>query len=334
VNSRLRSCAILVPALNEAEDLPATLESLPRELAGISSVAIIVVDDGSTDGTAEVAQRHGADVVVRHGVNRGLARAWSTGVAEALRIGADVIVHTDADGQYDARDIPALVAPILAGRADLVVGARPVADLEHFSGAKRLFQRLGSWAVRIASGTQVPDAPSGFRAMNAHAARQLTVTNGFTYTLETLIQAGRSGLRVTHVPVRVTGPTRPSRLMASWPRYVWRSAFTILRLAVVYRPFRFFASVGAVLLLIGSGLIGRFLINFLAGQGQGNVQSLIIAGMLVTLSVQAFMTAFLADAISANRRVTERLVGLVLREDDGLRRHVRSHDERSGDAEA
>lgn len=306
--------AIVIPALDEADQLPATLAALPRDLEGVGAVDVVVVDDGSTDGTAEVALAHGADHVVRHERTLGLSRAYLTGITTALRRGASIIVHTDADGQYDAGDIPALIAPVMAGVADLVVGSRPVDDLAHFSRLKRWLQRFGSRVVRVASGTDVPDAPSGFRALSAAAARQLHVHNRYTYTLETLIQAGRSGLRVTSVPVRVNGPTRPSRLMRSWPSYVRRQALTIVRIAVVYRPFRFFALIGTVLLLGGGALLVRFLVLFAAGRGQGNVQSLIVAGALLTVGIQAFLTAFLADAIGANRRLAQRLIDLQLQQ--------------------
>jgi glycosyltransferase involved in cell wall biosynthesis len=304
--------AIVIPALNEARDLPRTLEALPRTLDGVSTIDIIVVDDGSTDGTADIALASGADFVVQHTANRGLSRAYSTGVTAALQRGATLIVQTDADGQYDARDIPALISPVLTGEADLVVGTRPIQDIADFSWMKRQLQRLGSWVVRLASGTSVLDAPSGFRAMSATAARQLQVHNAYTYTLETLIQAGRSGLRVASVPVRVTGPTRPSRLVRSVPSYVTRSTMTIIRIAVMYRPFRLFAILGTVALLAGGGLIVRFAVFYTSGRGQGNVQSLVIAGMLVTVAIQAFMTAFMTDAIAANRRLSQRLIDLQL----------------------
>lgn len=310
---RLR-LAIVIPALDEADQLPATLAALPRDLEGVDDIDVIVVDDGSTDGTAEVARVHGADHAVRHERTLGLSRAYLTGITTALRRGVSIIVHTDADGQYDAGDIPALIAPLMAGAADLVVGSRPIDDLAHFSRLKRWLQRFGSFVVRSASGTNVPDAPSGFRALSAAAARQLHVHNRYTYTLETLIQAGRSGLRVTSVPVRVNGPTRPSRLMRSWPSYVRRQAVTIVRIAVIYRPFRFFALVGTILFLAGGALLARFLVLYAAGRGQGNVQSLIVAGALLTVGVQAFLTAFLADAIGANRRLAQRLIDLRLQE--------------------
>lgn len=304
--------AIVIPALDEAEGLPATLAALPRRLDGVHLIDVIVIDDGSTDGTADIARAHGADHVVRHAVNRGLAHAYVSGITTALRRGATHIVTTDADGQYEAADLPTLLAPVLTGEADLVVGARPIRDLAHISRAKRWFQLFGSWAVRVASGTDVPDAPSGFRAMTAATARRLQVLGSYTYTLETLIQAGRAGLRVVSVPVRVTGPTRRSRLMRSWPGYVRRSALTIVRIAVVHRPFRFFAGIGILLLLGGSFLVGRLLVLLAAGRGQGNVQSLIVAASLVTVGVQTFVTAFVADAVAANRRMTQRLVELQL----------------------
>lgn len=306
--------AIVIPALDEAEDLPATLAALPRSLEGVDRVDVIVVDDGSSDGTAEIARRSGADLVVRHGSNLGLSRAYMTGITAALRRGATAIVHTDADGQYDARDISVLVAPVIDGEADLVVGARPIRELRQFSPVKKLLQLLGSWVVRSASGTSVPDATCGFRAMSAAAARQMHVHNSYSYTLETLIQAGRSGMRVTSVPVRASATTRPSRLLRSTSSYVRRQAVVIVRMAVVYRPFRFFALFGTVLAILGGGLMVRFLVAGAAGQQGRSLPWLVASGVLLTLAVQAIMTAFLADAIASNRRLTQRLIDLQLKQ--------------------
>jgi glycosyltransferase involved in cell wall biosynthesis len=298
---------IQIPAFNEAATLGLTLGDLPRHLPGIDAVEWLVVDDGSTDGTAEVARRHGADHVVRLPVNRGLARAFTTGVEAALRAGADIIVNTDADNQYRAADIPALIAPILAGEADMVIGARPIDDMAHFSRVKKLLQRAGSRVVQLASSTRVPDAPSGFRAFSRQAALQINVFNNYTYTLETIIQAGQKGLTVISVPVRVNPDLRPSRLVRSLPQYLGLSALTIARIFVTYRPLRFFFAIAALLGLAG-GLIGmRFLVEFAGGHGQGHVQSLILTAILLIGAMLFFTLGLLADLISVNRRLLEEL---------------------------
>lgn len=301
-----RRLAVVVPAWDEADQLPALLAGIPRRFPGISEVRILVVDDGSTDATAAVAASAGADRVVVHPKHLGLARAWSTGIAAALRDGAQVIVHTDADGQYVSEDMALLIAPVLAGEADLVVGARPISTIGHFSWSKRMLQRLGSRVVSLAAGTSLPDAPSGFRAMTAQAARRLNVYGNYSYTLETLIQAGQTGLTVVSVPIRVAGPTRPSRLVRSVPNYVWRSMTTIVRIAVLYRPFRFFALAGTALLLAAAG------VTTAAGTSD---RALFIAALLAVAALQAFLTAFLADAMAANRKLSERLLARSTRED-------------------
>lgn len=296
---------IQIPCFNEAATLGVTLGRLPRKLAGFDAVEWLVVDDGSSDDTVAVARAHGVDHVVRHTRNQGLARAFMSGLDAALARGADVIVNTDADNQYNADDIPALVAPIVQGAADMVVGARPIETIEHFSASKRLLQKLGSWAVRVASNTEIPDAPSGFRALSRAAAQRLMVFNDYTYTLETIIQAGHKNMAITSVPVRVNEDLRPSRLVRSIPSYVRRSVFTIVRIFAIYRPFRFFATIGA--LLFGAGfLIGlRFLVKYLGGEGTGNVQSLVLAGALLVMGFQTVLVAFLADLLAANRKLME-----------------------------
>lgn len=307
---------IQIPCYDEAATLGATLARLPRRLAPFDSVEWLVIDDGSRDDTAAVARAHGADHVVRHTRNQGLARAFMTGLDASLARGADVIVNTDADNQYHADDIPALVAPILSGAADIVVGARPIEAIEHFSPAKKLLQKLGSWVVRVASSTEIPDAPSGFRALSRSAAQRLVVFSDYTYTLETIIQAGQKNMAITSVPVRVNPDLRPSRLVRSVPSYVQRSLFTIVRIFAIYRPFRFFAIIGA--LLFGAGfLIGlRFLVKFLAGEGSGNVQSLILAGALLVMGFQTLLVAFLADLLAANRKLMEEVRFLLRARDD------------------
>ena len=298
---------IQIPCYNEAATLGTTLRELPRTVPGVDRVEWLVIDDGSTDATADVARAHGVDHVVRLPTNRGLARAFMAGLDAALRAGADVIVNTDADNQYCAADIPALVAPVVEGRADMVIGARPIADIAHFSPSKKLLQRLGSRVVRLASNTRVPDAPSGFRAFSRAAATQLNVFSSYTYTLETIIQAGQKGMTVLSVPVRVNADLRPSRLVRSVPQYLRRSALTIGHIFLIYRPFRFFLGLSLVCFLPGFLIGVRFLFEFWRGRGQGHVQSLILASMLVIAALLFFMLGLLADLISVNRRLLEDL---------------------------
>jgi glycosyltransferase involved in cell wall biosynthesis len=252
-----------------------------------------------------VAKANGVDHVVDLGTNRGLAAAFMAGLDASLRAGADVIVNTDADNQYDASYVPQLTEPILDSRADMVIGTRPISAVEHFSFVKKILQRLGSWVVRIASGTDVPDAPSGFRAFNREAALRMNVFGRYTYTLETIIQAGQTGIRVAAVDVGVNPDLRPSRLVKSIPSYVYRSVLTILRIFVLYKPFRFFASIGSVLLLVAVLIGVRFLYFYLGGNGSGHVQSLILAAILAGAGTVSVMTAFLADLLAANRRLLE-----------------------------
>jgi glycosyltransferase involved in cell wall biosynthesis len=307
---------IQIPCYNEAAGLAVTLAQLPRAVPGFQAVEWLVVDDGSSDDTAAVAAANGVDHIVRHTRNQGLARAFMTGLDACLSRGADVIVNTDADNQYNAADIPALVAPILAGGADIVVGERPIEAIRHFSAGKKLLQKLGSWVVRVASNTAIPDAPSGFRALSRSAAQRLTVFSDYTYTLETIIQAGQKNMAITSVPVRVNAELRPSRLVRSIPSYVQRSLVTIVRIFAIYRPFRFFAAIGAALFAVGF-LIGlRFLWKFMHGEGTGNVQSLILAGALLVMGFQTVLVAFLADLLAANRKLMEDVRFLLRTRDD------------------
>ncbi len=299
---------IQVPCYNEAETLGATLAELPREVPGFDAVEWLVVDDGSSDGTRQVALDNGVDHVVRHTTNQGLARAFMTGLNACLRHGADVIVNTDADNQYDARDIPALVAPVLDGTADIVVGERPIQVIRHFSPLKKMLQKLGSWVVRIASNTSIPDAPSGFRAISRGAAQQIAVFSDYTYTLETIIQAGQKHIAITSVPVRVNEDLRSSHLVTSIPYYIARSVITIVRVFVIYRPFRFFSSLAAVTFLAGFAIGVRFLAFYLRGDGDGHVQSLILATLLMGAGFQLFLVAFIADLLAANRKLMEDLL--------------------------
>lgn len=296
---------IQIPCYNEAETLAIALAELPRQVEGFDSVEWLVIDDGSSDDTAAIAKANGVDHVVRHSVNMGLARAFMTGLDAGLGLGADVIVNTDADNQYNAGDIPTLVAPVIEGRADIVIGARPISSIEHFSPVKKALQKLGSWVVRVASKTDIPDAPSGFRAISRRAAQQLIVFNTYTYTLETIIQAGQRGIPILSVPVRVNADLRPSRLVKSIPSYLRRSIATIIRIFVIYRPFRFFGTIGMVLFTAGF-LIGlRFLWAYLSGGGEGHVQSLILSGVLLGMGFQTILIAFVADLLAANRRLME-----------------------------
>lgn len=281
------------------------MAELPRSVPGIDKVEILIVDDGSTDDTVAVARAAGVDHIVRHPANFGLARAFMTGLDASLKLGADIIVNTDADNQYCAADIPALVAPILEGRAEYVIGTRPIARIEHFSPVKKFLQKLGSYVVRRISGTQVEDAPSGFRALSRDAAMRMNVFNRYTYTLETIIQAGHKNIPILCVPVRVNADLRPSRLVKSVPRYIQRSIFTMIRIFVVYRPFKFFFSIGTVFFLVGFLLGCRFLWHWLAGGGRGMTQSLILAAVLMLMGTVFSMMAFIADLLSVNRQLLE-----------------------------
>lgn len=296
---------IQIPCLNEADTLPVTLACLPRQVPGYDVVEWLIIDDGSTDNTVEVAKAHGVDHIVSLGSRRGLAVAFMAGVEASLRLGAHTIVNTDADNQYRAEYISDLVRPLLDGSAQIVIGARPIQSTEDFSWLKRRLQRLGSWVVRVASNTDIPDAPSGFRAIYRDAAMQLYAFNTYTYTLETIIQAGRKSIPITWVPVETNGPTRPSRLVSSIPRYVWRSLITIIRIFIVYKPARFFGMLSVILLVPGLIAIFRFLFFYAMGDGGGHLQSLILGGSLVAVSAVLLVTGIIADLIAANRRLLE-----------------------------
>ncbi len=298
---------IQIPCFNEAETLAVALAELPRSVDGFDSVEWLVIDDGSRDATVEVARGCGVDHVVSFKRNQGLARAYMAGLRASLELGADVIVNTDADNQYCAADIPALTAPILHGTADIVVGTRPIGTIRHFSLLKKLLQGLGSAVVRGVSGTTVEDAPSGFRAVSREAAMRLHVFNEYTYTLETIIQAGRKNMVVASVPVRVNEELRPSRLVKSIPSYIKKSIFTMLRIFVVYRPFRFFMAVGGTVFAVGTLLGLRFVWFLVFGGESGHVQSLILASILLGIGFQTMLTAFLADLLAVNRTLLEEI---------------------------
>jgi len=298
---------IQIPCFNEEATLGITLSALPRKVAGVDTVEWLIIDDGSTDRTIEVATAHGVDHIVSLPRHQGLASAFVAGLEASLRVGADIIVNADADNQYRSDDIPTLIAPILTGKADIVVGSRPIAQMTHFSPIKKLLQRLGSWVVRLASKTDVPDAPSGFRAMSRDAAMRLHVFNDYTYTLETIIQAGQKGMIVTSVPIGTNEDLRPSRLVKSIPSYVWRQVMTLLRIFMTYRPFRFFAVPGTLLFSLGVAIGVRFLYFYFTKRGAGHVQSLILAALLVGIGFFLTVIGLLADLISVNRKLLERV---------------------------
>lgn len=298
---------IQIPCLNESGTLAIALADLPREVEGFDTVEWLIIDDGSVDNTAEVARQSGVHHVVRHPVNRGLAVGFMTGIEACLRLGADVIVNTDADNQYCGADIPKLTVPLLAQEADIVIGARPIDETEHFSWIKKKLQRLGSWAVRVASGTDVVDAPSGFRAISRDAAMRLNVFSAYTYTLETIIQAGQSNLRIVSVPVRTNGDLRPSRLVKSISSYVQRSLVTILRVFVIYKPLKFFAWLGAIFALSGAIVGIRFLWLLSQGAGAGHVQSVIFCALCLIIGLLFFTMGVVGDLIATNRKLLEKL---------------------------
>jgi glycosyltransferase involved in cell wall biosynthesis len=300
---------IQIPAWNEEEHVAEAIAALPRTLEGFDDIDVIVVDDGSDDRTSEVARAAGARVV-RLPVHRGLAVAFAAGLDAALECGADVIVNTDADGQYDARDLPALVAPIVDGDAQMVIGDRQVHTIRHFSPTKKILQKIGSLVVRRLSRTEVTDATSGFRAISRTAALKLHVFTRFTYTLETILQAGEAGLRVVSVPVRTRAEeTRPSRLFRSNTGYVLRSLESIARIVVLYNPLRIFLRLGAVPVVAGLALLARFVYFFVTDHSPaGHVQSLILAVILITVGVQVWVVGVVADLIAVNRRLLEEAV--------------------------
>jgi glycosyltransferase involved in cell wall biosynthesis len=296
---------IQIPCYNEAETLPVALKELPRQVPGFDQVEWLVINDGSTDATSEVARECGVDHVVGFTNNQGLAKAFLRGLDACIKLGADVIVNTDADNQYRAADIPLLVAPILSGKADIVIGTRPIDTIETFSPLKKLLQKTGSAVVRFMSKTNIADAPSGFRAMSREAALRMNVFNEYTYTLETIIQAGQKNIAITAVPVRVNGELRPSRLVKSIPSYLRKSVLTISRIFVVYKPFRFFMSVGVSFFGLGV-LVGlRYLYYLFTAHGAGHVQSVILSSILLGIGFQTMLTALLADLLAVNRRLLE-----------------------------
>ncbi|MDO8453989.1 MAG: glycosyltransferase family 2 protein [Sulfurimonas sp.] len=298
---------IQIPCYNEAGTLAIALNALPREVEGFDKVEWLIIDDGSTDDTVNVAIECGVDHIVSFTKNQGLAKGFMAGIKKCLDEGADVIVNTDADNQYEAEDIPKLTKPVLDKKADYVIGARPISDIEHFSVAKKFLQKLGSWVVRKASNTDIPDAPSGFRAMSRACAKQLNVHSEYTYTLETIIQAGQKNMAITSVPIRTNADLRPSRLLKSIPNYIKKSIITIIRIFVVYKPFKFFMSIAATLFGIGLLLGIRYLYFDFTGHGSGHVQSVILSGVFIGIGFQTGLIAFIADLLSVNRKLLEEL---------------------------
>ena len=301
---------IQIPCYNEEKTLPSVLAELPASIPGIDSIQVVVIDDGSTDGTAAVAEEWGVPHIVRHTSNKGLARAFQTGLDTALRLGADIIVNTDGDNQYPGRFIPDLVAPILRQEAEVVIADRRTQSIEHFSPAKKWLQKWGSWVVRMVSGTRVPDAPSGFRAYSRQAALQMNVLTNYTYTLETIIQAGKKGLRIVSIPIEVNREFRESRLVRNNWNYIKRSAATILRLYAFYEPLRTFLYLSSPFFVAGLFLLGRFGYYYLVGErGVGRyLQSLVIGGISVVIGVLIAILGILAEISATNRRLVEDLL--------------------------
>ena len=299
---------IQIPCYNEAESLPETVAQLPRQIDGIDEVEVLIIDDGSSDNTAEVAEACGVDHVLRLPHHAGLAAGFAAGLDACLRLGADFIVNTDADNQYYAADIPLLVQPLLSGEAELVIGDRGVATLQTFSPIKRSLQVFGSRIVSSAAGLDISDATSGFRAMTRDVALHTVVLSDYSYTLETLIQAGNRKTKVVSIPVRTNPPRRPSRLMTGMGHYLKHSSATIIRSYTMYRPLRVFFTAGMIVFLLGLALVVRFLVYYFQGQGSGHVQSLILAAVLLIVGFQTWLIGLVADLVGKNRRLMEEVL--------------------------
>lgn len=306
---------IQIPCYNEEKTLPQTIADLPRHIDGIDVIEYLIINDGSSDRTVEVARSLGVHHVVSFKRNKGLARGFIAGLDASVRLGADIIVNTDADNQYCGADIEKLVAPILARKADIVIGERPIDGTEHFSATKKTLQHFGSFVVRVASGTKVPDAPSGFRAYSREAALRINVVNEYTYTLETIIQAGHNKIPMETVAIRTNPETRKSRLFKSPWAYIKRSAAVIIRSFMMYKPLRFFSLVGAVLMAVGVAITIRFLVYFLWGEGAGHMQSLLMSVLFLLIGFQCIIAGLQADMIAANRKLLEEVQYRVRRMD-------------------
>ena len=296
---------IQIPCFNEEETLPQTLRDIPRRISGIDQVEILIIDDGSTDRTVEVAKEFGVDHIVVNTCNKGLAQTFFVGKDACLRLGADIIVNTDGDNQYKGEDIPKLIAPILRGEADIVIGDRQTDRVPHFSSAKKKMQKIGSFVVRVLSETDVPDAVSGFRAFSREGAMNINIVSSFSYTIESIIQAGKKRLAVTSVPIGTNGKTRKSRLFKSIPDFLGRSVTTMIRMYMMYQPMKVFFYISCLFILSGMIPSVRFLIYYFMGQGAGHVQSLILAAVLFIVGFLVLMVGLLADVISFNRKLIE-----------------------------
>ena len=306
---------IQIPCSNEEETLELAYNDLPRHIDGIDTIEYLVINDGSRDNTVQKARELGFHHIMSFKQNKGLAKGFMAGLDACLHLGADIIVNTDADNQYCGEDIEKLVRPIIEKKADIVIGERPIDQTEHFSWKKKKFQHLGSWVVRKASGSTIPDAPSGFRAYSRDAALQMNVVNAYTYTLETIIQAGQNRIAMTSVPIRTNPETRPSRLFSSMWRYMKRSATVITRSFVMYRPLKFFVTLGLIGLLLAAVLGIRFLVLMIMGEGDGHIQSLILMAILAMMGFQTLTIGFLGDTIAANRKLIEDIQYRVRKQD-------------------
>ena len=298
---------IQIPAFNEEKTLGITIDALPKSIDGVDEIEVLVVDDGSCDNTVEVAKAHGAKYVLSNEKNLGLAKTFLRGIKKSVELGADIIVNFDADNQYSADNIKDLIKPILEKKADIVIGTRPISQIKHFSPVKKMLQKLGSMVVRLVSSTDVEDAPSGFRAMSARAAKEINIYDNFTYTLEMIIQSKVKGLNILSVPIEVNEDLRPSRLFKNSFQYILRSMVTIIRMFIVYRPFRFFAILAGFVAFLGVVLGIRFLIFYFMGMGSGHVQSLILSAIFLIIGFQTLLLAVIADLLAINRRLLEDL---------------------------
>ncbi len=304
----MTTLVIQIPCLNEAATLPETLRDLPRSIPGIDRVEIVVVDDGSTDGTAAVARANGVEHVVRFRRRKGLAAAFMAAIDASLKLGADYIVNTDGDNQYAGKDVPVLLAPLLDGRADVVIGDRNIQEIAHLSASRKFLQRVGSWVVRQVSNTKVPDTTSGFRAYTREAALRMVIVSEFTYTLESIIQAGKKRMAVAHVPVTTNPRTRDSRLFDNVLSYVKKSGATIVRIYAMYEPLKIFTYIGLTIFGVGFAISVRFLYYYVTGTGLGHLQSLILSAVLLIVGFQILLIGLLADVISGNRKLIEDLL--------------------------
>ena len=299
---------IQIPCLNEAATLPATLRDLPKEIPGIDVIEVLIIDDGSNDGTSDVAKAHGVHHIVRFRANKGLAAAFAAGIDTSLKLGADYIVNTDADNQYSGQDVSTLLLPLIRSEADVVIGDRNVRTLQHMPRLKRWLQLVGSWVVRQVSNTRVPDTTSGFRAYTREAALRLTIVSDFSYTLESIIQAGKQRMAIAHVPVATNKITRQSRLFGSVFSYIRQSAATVVRIYAMYEPLKIFATTGLISFSVGLLISLRFLYYYFNGEGQGHLQSLILSAVLMIVGFQVLLIGLMADVISASRKLTEEVL--------------------------